>query len=242
MDSNIPYIDRATKYASDVVNGKIVAGELHRLACQRHLNDLKRQRTKDFPYYYDTSEANAIIEYAETLTIAEGFEPKRVKLKDSQAFDLAVTFGWYKVSNDKRRFRRRYKSMARQNGKTFENGIMGTYIAGFGGYNHGKLFTVATKKRQARLAWEEMSKFIGIDPDLRGDDIADAIRMGADAYVSGRLGYHPMTEAPDMGITLIEAGHFFTEQPVCERLSQMIKNIDATIECDLFFSNRIKLI
>lgn len=173
MDSNIPYIDRATKYASDVVNGKIVAGELHRLACLRHLNDLKRQRTKDFPYYYDTSEANAIIEYAETLTIAEGFEPKRVKLKDSQAFDLAVTFGWYKVSNNKRRFRRRYKSMARQNGKTFENGIMGTYIAGFGGYNHGKLFTVATKKRQARLAWEEMSKFIGIDPDLRGDDIAD---------------------------------------------------------------------
>ena len=56
--------------------------------------------------------------------------------------------------------------MARQNGKTFENGIMGTYIAGFGGYNYGKLFTVATKKRQARLAWEEMMKFITIDPDL----------------------------------------------------------------------------
>lgn len=50
--------------------------------------------------------------------------------------------------------------------KTFENGIMGTYVAGFGGYYYGKLFTVATKKRQARLAWEEMSKFITIDPDL----------------------------------------------------------------------------
>ncbi len=50
--------------------------------------------------------------------------------------------------------------------KTFENGIQGTYIGGFGGYNYGKLFTAATKKRQARLAWEEMSKFITIDPDL----------------------------------------------------------------------------
>lgn len=57
--------------------------------------------------------------------------------------------------------------MARQNGKTFENGIMGTYIAGFGGYNYGKLFTAATKKRQSRLAWEEMSKFINTDPDLK---------------------------------------------------------------------------
>ena len=43
---------------------------------------------------------------------------------------------------------------------------MGTYIAGFGGYKFGKLFCVATKKRQARLAWEEMAKFVQIDPEL----------------------------------------------------------------------------
>jgi len=161
-----PIYDRVTEYAHKVVTGKVVAGNLHRLACQRHLNDLKKQRTKEFPYYYDPNKALEIIEYAETLTIAEGDEPKPVKLIDSQVFDLGCTFGWFKVSNNKRRFRRRYKSIARQNGKTFENGIIGTYIAGFGGYNHGKLFTVATKKRQARLAWEEMSKFITIDPDL----------------------------------------------------------------------------
>lgn len=158
--------DRATVYAHKVVNGEVVAGELHRLACKRHLNDLKRQNTEAFPYYYDPNKAMEIIDYAETLTIAEGSEPKPVKLIDAQAFDLGVTFGWFKCSNNKRRFRRRYKSMARQNGKTFENGIIGTYIGGFGGYKHGKLFTVATKKRQARLAWEEMSKFISIDKDL----------------------------------------------------------------------------
>ena len=161
-----PIYDRVTEYAHKVVAGKVVAGELHVLACKRHLNDLKRQRTADFPYYYDPAKAQEIIDYAETLTIAEGSEPRPVVLIDSQAFDLGCTFGWYKVANDKRRFRRRYKSMARQNGKTFENGIMGTYVAGFGGYNYGKLFTAATKKRQARLAWEEMKKFITIDPDL----------------------------------------------------------------------------
>ena len=161
-----PIYDRVTEYAHRVVSGKVVAGELHILACKRHLNDLKRQKSEDFPYYYDPNKALEIIDYAETLTIAEGDAPKPVKLLDSQAFDLGCTFGWFKTSNNKRRFRRRYKSVARQNGKTFENGIMGTYIAGFGGYYYGKLFTVATKKRQARLAWEEMSKFITIDPDL----------------------------------------------------------------------------
>ena len=161
-----PLTDKVTKYATAVVNGEVKCGQLHRLACQRHLDDLKKQSTKDFPYYWDASAAMRVIHYAETLTIAEGTEPKQVKLIPSQIFDIGCTFGWKKTVNGMRRFRRRYKSLARQNGKTFENGILGTYVAGFSGYRHGKLFTVATKKRQARLAWEEMSKFITIDPDL----------------------------------------------------------------------------
>lgn len=165
MDGSAVYNDRVTRYAREVVNGEIVSGKLHFLACKRHLDNLKIQKTEGFPYYWDPVKATEILDYAETLTIAEGAEPKPVKLLDSQAFDIGCTFGWYKL-NGKRRFRRRYKSVARQNGKTFENGIMGTYIAGFGGYHYGKLFTVATKKRQARLAWEEMSKFIAVDPDL----------------------------------------------------------------------------
>lgn len=165
-DGSAVYADRVTEYAREVVSGKIVAGKLHVLACERHLNNLKRENTKDFQYYWDAPRAQEVIDYAETLTIAEGDKAHTVKLLDSQAFDLGCTFGWFKCSNGKRRFRRRYKSVARQNGKTFENGIMGTYIAGFSDYMFGKLFTAATKKRQARLAWEEMEKFITIDPDL----------------------------------------------------------------------------
>lgn len=158
--------DRVTAYAREVVEGRVVCGDLHRQACQRHLRDLGKQRTAAFPYYWDAEAAERVLAYAETLTIAEGATPKPVRLIPSQVFDIGATFGWRKTANGCRRFRRRYKSMARQNGKTFENGIMGTYVAGFSGYNHGKLFTVATKKRQARLAWEEMAKFVKVDPDL----------------------------------------------------------------------------
>lgn len=158
--------DRVTEYAQRVVAGEVIAGSLHIAACRRHLNDLSRQGTEEFPYYWDVDASQRIIEYAETLTLAEGAEPRPLKLLDCQAFDLGSRFGWY---NDRgfRRFRRSYKSMARQNGKTLENGIIGTYIAGFCNYHHGKLFTAATKKRQARLAWEEMAKFIHVDPDLQ---------------------------------------------------------------------------
>lgn len=162
----LPCIDRATEYAREVVAGNVACGKLHRLACQRHLNDLRKQRTADFPYYYDEEAAARVLNFAETLTIAEGSKPKPVRLIPSQVFDFSMLFGWKKVHGDYRRFRRSYLSMARQNGKSFFNGILGTYIAGFSGYQYGKIFTVATRKRQARIAYEEMKKFIEADPDL----------------------------------------------------------------------------
>lgn len=58
------------------------------------------------------------------------------------------------------------KSPCDNNVKTMENGVIGTYIAGFSKYRYGKIFTAATKKRQARIAWEEMARFIQADPDL----------------------------------------------------------------------------
>ena len=160
-------LDRVTEYAQAVVDGKVpFCGRLHILACKRHLNDLKRQRTEKFPYYWSIEAADRILEYAETLTIKEGFEQKPVRLFDCQAFDIGCTFGWLRCADDFRRFRRRYKSVSRQQGKSFENGIMGPYIAAFGGYQEGKLFTAATKRRQAKIVWDEMRKFIQSDSEL----------------------------------------------------------------------------
>ena len=42
-------IDRVTEYAKKTIDEGIM-GELHILACKRHLEDLKRQGTKDFTY------------------------------------------------------------------------------------------------------------------------------------------------------------------------------------------------
>ncbi len=74
------------------------------------------------------------------------------------------------------------------------------------------------------------------------DEIRAAIAAGADTFVSGRLGYHGMVDAPENEINLIEAGHFFTEYPVCTRLSDMVREADACIETKIIFSNKIKAI
>lgn len=159
--------DRATLHAERVVSGQEPSCLTHRMACERHLNEIAKQGTKEFPFVWCPEKSEKILRYAEMLTIAEGAQPRPVRLHDFQCFDLGVPFGWVHAETGFRRIRRKYKSVARQNGKTFENGIIGSYIANWGGYNFGKLFTAATKKRQARIAWEEIQKFITVDKDLQ---------------------------------------------------------------------------
>lgn len=74
------------------------------------------------------------------------------------------------------------------------------------------------------------------------DDMYEAIAAGADTYISGNLSFHGMTDAADIGINLIEAGHFYTENPVCRRLCELVYEADGNTKCDILNSNRIEMI
>ncbi len=52
-------------------------------------------------------------------------------------------------------------------------------------------------------------------------EVYDALAAGADAFVSGEIKHNYMTDAPDIGMTMIAAGHFYTENPVCARLFEL---------------------
>lgn len=71
------------------------------------------------------------------------------------------------------------------------------------------------------------------------DFVKAALEMGADTYVSGRLSYNVMVEAAEMGINLIEAGHFFTEQPVTEFFCELISKFDPNIYVEIADTNMI---
>lgn len=72
-----------------------------------------------------------------------------------------------------------------------------------------------------------------------GDDMANARAAGADTYISGRLGYHNMVDGADGGMNLIEAGHFYTEFPVCAALEKMLSELDPSVTTEIYYSNRI---
>ena len=78
-----------------------------------------------------------------------------------------------------------------------------------------------------------------------GSFITNARDAGADTFVSGDIGYHALTDAPDFKyapLNLLEVGHFYSEHPVCEVLKSMVLSIASDVTCDIYFSNVIKAI
>ena len=59
-----------------------------------------------------------------------------------------------------------------------------------------------------------------------GDLLADALRAGAQAFVSSEIKHHEWLEAARQGITVVDAGHGVSEQvivhPLCARLQQLL--------------------
>lgn len=47
--------------------------------------------------------------------------------------------------------------------------------------------------------------------------------QGADTYITGDVKYHEAQHAQELGINIIDAGHFGTELPIVETLAQYLQ-------------------
>ena len=157
-------MDRTTEYAKLVVKGKKIAGRKEYLACERHLQDLKK---KNFDYKFNKELAEKAINIINELVIGEGEEPQKLSTRGFQNFIIGSLFGWVKKKTKERRFREAYIQVGRQNGKSILSGAMANQFATFSGYKLGRIFCAATKQEQANIVWDEIAKFIRSDNDLQ---------------------------------------------------------------------------
>lgn len=72
------------------------------------------------------------------------------------------------------------------------------------------------------------------------DYLSAAIASDADTYLSGNLGYHTLEDAPELGINLIEAGHYYTEHAVLTFFEELLSLIDPTVVCHSIASNNAR--
>lgn len=163
------------EYVGDVLAGRIVTGELVRLAAERHVRDLERQSSPDFPYYWDPDEANRRLEECPLLRHVKGplagqpFVPA-----PWQAFVLASIHGWRRVGSGLRRYTYAYLQVAKKNGKTFLLIGEGFHGVAFDGEMGAEVYSIATAEDQARLSWLPGKQMLDQYKDLR--DIVESTK------------------------------------------------------------------
>lgn len=157
--------DRATLYAIDVTEGRIVAGPHIRNACRRHLEDLGTADERGL--HFDRERAAHVIAFFETkLKLSEGqFEGTPLLLQPSQAFIVGSLFGWRK-SDGARRFRRAYIEQGKGNGKSPLAGGIGLYGLTADGEAGAQIYAAAATKDQANILFRDAVNMVDKSPDL----------------------------------------------------------------------------
>src|SRR5690349_12736983 len=118
-------LDPTTDYAAKVVSGEIVAGNLVRLACQRHLDDLVNGDNRGIRF--DQATAARVFRFFSFLRHSEGtFAGKKFVLMPFEQFIVGCLFGW-KREDGARRFRTAYIEIGKGNGKTPLAAALGLY-------------------------------------------------------------------------------------------------------------------
>ena len=118
-------------------------------------------------------------------------------------------------------------------------------------YGYGRVGTLERERKLAEFG-DQVREALGLDyAKIAGDPakpvkrvalcagggsslFKDAVRAGADVFVTGDTKHHDILDANALGLAVIDAGHFETEKPgmvaLAERLKKSISDADVQIE------------
>ena len=165
------HIAIANQYIEDVLSGRILACEFVILACQRQQNDLQRQGTDEFPYWFDEEQAAKPCEFIELLPHIEGEWAKKgllLTLEPWQIFIITCLYGWVKEDGN-RRFVKAYIEVAKKNGKSALASGLALFMLAADGEQGPQIYSGATTSQQAAITWQVSKKMVDKCPDLQSE-------------------------------------------------------------------------
>jgi len=159
-----PIAQAVQRYIDGVLDGSVIAGELIRLAVQRHVDDLREGPARGLRF--DPVKAEEAIEFFSYLKHSKGEWAGRVfQLEPWQMFTVWVMFGWLNTSGY-RRFRTAYEEVPRKNGKSTKAAGVGLKLAFADGEDGAEVYSAATKHDQALIVHGEATRMVRATPAL----------------------------------------------------------------------------
>jgi phage terminase large subunit-like protein len=178
-----------TAYARAVTAGKILAGRPVRLACTRHLTDLKRGHERGL-WFDDKAAAHVLDFFPRFLRLAEGaFAGEPFRLEPWQQFIVGSLFGW-KGKDGHRRFRTAYIEVGKGNGKSPLAAGVGLYGLQCDDEASAEIYSAAVTRDQAAILFTDAKKMAEASPALRGEL---AITRSNIAFLEARSYFRPVS-------------------------------------------------
>jgi len=153
--------DPVTAYARAVVARKIVAGPYVRLACARHLKDVKDQKKTRMLWRPDVA-LKSIEFFPDVLTLEEedAFKPL-----PWQCFVIGSLRGWFRHDGF-RRFRDAYIETGKGSGKTPLAAGLALQAFVTDKQAAAEVYSAATTTDQAKIAWTDADRMVEMSPEL----------------------------------------------------------------------------
>ncbi|MEK4273121.1 terminase large subunit [Paenibacillus sp. FSL R7-0026] len=156
-----------TWYAEQVVKGGIIACKKVIQACFRHLNDLKRQGTEDFPYVFNEEMGHRPISFIEKYCKPSKGDYQKLILQPWQHFAIGSLYGWVHKDTGARRFREGLIFIARKNGKTTKISGLSLFSASKDREEGARVYVLANTKQQANELFDESRAMVKKSPSLQ---------------------------------------------------------------------------
>jgi phage terminase large subunit-like protein len=216
--------DRATKYALDVVAGKIVTGKPVKLACKRHLDDIAHQKKTGL--HWDVTESQRVIEFfAECLTVEQKNEVVPFNLDPFQCFIVGSLFGWTNKDGT-RRFKTAYIEMGKGSGKSPLAAGIGLYGLVADGCQSPEIYCAATMRDQAKISWNDAKIMAQRSPAL-----SEVLEIGANAIVYPAVNgtyravssEHKGLDGKRVHMAIIDEVHEHPTAMVCDKMKKGTK-------------------
>lgn len=151
--------NKYTKYADDVLSGKIITGEHIKQACRRFYKYIERE---DIEFREDKVER--VLNFIHNITHSKN-KNLQVELQEWQKFILINMFGFYYKGTDNRVCHNVYIEVARKNGKSTLISLIALYMMMGDGEYKSEVDIVANSHKQAKILYKMSSDYCeSIDP------------------------------------------------------------------------------
>ena len=167
------------EYYNKILSGEIIACKKIKAVYKKIVNDLKKPKTVSFfnkitdeveehTYIFDEKKANRPIQFIEKYCKhSKGrWAGKPVVLELWQKAHIQALYGFVDKETGLRKYRKLVLFVGKKNGKSTEGSGLGLYQLTSDGEGGAEIYSVATKKDQAKIIWEEAKRMASKSPAL----------------------------------------------------------------------------